>query len=97
LIPILTVKLLARKLPKLWATEHQNDGSLEVDIAHVDEQRLDLRLVDLHDYAHVGVVTLGWIKGLLAALGGRDVVMKQMGWSLGHAAPRELMGEVRWS
>src|SRR5688572_5941115 len=90
LIPILTPKLLARKLPKLWATEHQDDGMLEIDIAHVDDGQLSLRLVGLREYAHIGVVTLGWIKGFLTALGTRDVMVKQTGWSLAQAAPSQL-------
>jgi hypothetical protein len=97
LIPILTPKLLARRLPQLWASEHRADGALEVDIAHVDEQRLALRLAGLVDYAHVGVVTLGWIKGFLSTLGGRELLTKQTGWSLAQPAPTELVGEVRWS
>jgi hypothetical protein len=97
LLPILTPKLLARKLPKLWANDHQEDGALDVDISHVEDGRLSIRMAGLDDYAHVGVATLGWIKGFLAALGARDVVLNQTGWSLGHAAPNELTGEVRWS
>jgi hypothetical protein len=97
LIPILTPKLLARKLPKLWAIEHQEDGALDVDISHVDDGRLALTLAKLDDYPHVGVVALGWIKGFLTALGGRDLIVKQTGWSLAQTAPSELTGEVRWS
>jgi len=97
LIPILTPKLLARRLPQLWASEHQGDGALEVDIAHVDDRQLAVRMVGLDDYAHVGVATLGWIKGFLSTLGGREVLTKQTGWSLGRTAPSELLGEVRWS
>jgi hypothetical protein len=97
LIPILTPKLLARKLPKLWVSEHQSDGTLEVDIAHIDDGRLPFRLATLGDYPHVGVVTLGWIKGFLTALGGSSVVARQTGWSLAHAAPKDLSGEVSWS
>jgi len=97
LMGILTPKLLARKLPDLWTSDHQNDGSLEVDIAEVDDARLGLKLAGLDGYPHVGVVTLGWIKGLVSALGVRDVVLTQTGWSLGHSAPGELTGQVRWS
>jgi hypothetical protein len=97
LMGILTPKLLARKLPDLWTSDHRSDGSLEVDIAQVDDARLGFKLSKLQGYAHVGVVTLGWIKGLISALGVRDVVLKQVGWALGQAAPDELTGEVRWS
>jgi hypothetical protein len=97
LMGILTLKLLARKLPDLWRNDHQDDGSLDVDIAQVDDACLGLKLTGLNGYAHVGVVTLGWIKGLVSALGARDVALKQTGWSLGQAAPDELTYEVRWS
>ena len=97
LMGILTPKLLARKLPDLWLSDHQSDGSLDVDIARVDDARLGLKLSNLQGYAHVGVVTLGWIKGLVGALGARDIALKQAGWSLTQAAPDELTGEVSWS
>jgi hypothetical protein len=97
LMQIMTPKLLAKKLPNWWANDHQHDGVLEADIAQVDDARLSLKLTALEGYAHVGVVTLGWIKGLLRALGRRDVVVKQTGWSLGQPAPNEMTCEVRWS
>jgi hypothetical protein len=97
LMQILTPKLLAKKLPQMWAGDHQADGALEVDTAQVDDGRLLLKLSHLQNYPHVGVVTLGWIKGFLTSLGRRDVTVKQTGWSLGQAGPSELNGEVRWS
>jgi hypothetical protein len=97
LIQLLTPKLLAKKLPQLWVSDHQSDGALETDIAQIDEGKLALRLAALHGYRHVGVVALGWIKGLLMAVGPRDIAVKQTGWSLGQPAPSEMMGEVRWS
>jgi hypothetical protein len=97
LMQILTTKLLAKKLPDFWVADHQSDGTLEADIAQVDEGRLALRLADLHGYQHVGVVALGWVKGLLVSLGHRDVQVKQTGWSLGQTTPSEIACEVRWS
>ena len=97
LMGILTPKMLARKLPDLWRSDHQSDGSLEVDIAQVDDARLGFKLAGVHGYAHIGVVTLGWIQGLVSSLGARNVVLKQTGWSLGHNAPEELTCQVGWS
>jgi hypothetical protein len=97
LLQIVSPKLLVKKLPLLWSSEHQDDGRLDVDIAQADEGRLPLRLSGLLQYEHVGVVTLGWIKGLLTGLGRRDVTVRQTGWSLGQPAPVEINGEVRWS
>lgn len=97
LIPILTPLLLARKLPTLWSADHQDDGRLESDIAHIDSGTLSLKLVGLQHYDHVGVATLGWLKGLLVALGRKGIAIQQTGWSLGQASPSELQAEVRWS
>lgn len=97
LVPILTPLLLARKLPALWVSDHQDDGRMEVDLAQLDSATLSLKLVGLQQYDHVGVATLGWLKGLLIALGHRSVAIKQSGWSLNQGSPGELRGEVRWS
>ena len=97
LVQILTPRLLAKKLPQMWENDHQADGKLDSDIAQIDDGRLSLRLAALHGYQHVGVVALGWVKGLLVALGQREVTVKQAGWSLGQTAPSELTCEVRWS
>lgn len=97
LIRISTPKLLVKKLPNLWVNDHQDDGKLDADIAHVDDARLSLRLTALHGYEHVGIVMLGWVKGLLMALGRRDVVARQTGWSLEQPTPNEMKCEVRWS
>ncbi len=97
LMGILTPRLLARKLPSMWLNDHQNDGALDVDIARVDDAWLGLKLSGLQGYSHGGIEALGWIKGLVGALGARDVVLEQSGWSLGRAAPEELTGEVSWS
>ena len=96
LMQVLTPKLMARKLSQLWASDHRDDGSLYSDIAEVYRGRLLLRLSSASAYDHVGVVTLGWVKGLVTALGGRDVQVQQTGWSLAQPGPGELNGEVRW-
>ncbi len=97
LMQILTPKLLAKKLPNLWAGDHQDDGKLETDIAQIDDARLLYQLQAFQGYEHVGVVTLGWVKGFLMALGRRDVQVKQTGWSFAQAASSEMACEVRWS
>ena len=94
---IATTKLFAKKLPGLWQREHQEDGRLESDIAALDEARLPLRLVGANDYDHVGVMTLGWVGGTLAALGHKNLSIKQNGWTLKQPAPADMTAEVRWS
>ncbi len=97
LLRIISPKLLARKLPELWVLDHQQDGRLEVDIAQVDEAKLALRFGGLEDYPHVGIATLGFVKGLLSALGRRQVRVQQQGWNLVRPAPDQLTCEVHWS
>jgi hypothetical protein len=97
LMPVVTPKLLARKLSPLWASEHREGGILESDIAEVDRGRLSLRLSSVAAYDHVGIAMLGWVKGLFAALGCRELQVQQTGWSLTQPGPGELRGEVRWS
>ena len=97
MLAIMTPRLLAKKLPQLWANEHQTGGRLESDIAHIDDGRLPLRIASAHGYDHVGVATLGGVKGLLGAVGCKDVSVKQTGWRLAQAAPAEMTCEVRWS
>lgn len=97
LIKILNPKLLAKKLPNLWSNDHQDDGRLETDISQVDDGRLPLRLLAGHGYDHVSIATLGWVKGLLGALGCKNVKLQQTGWRLAQPAPSEITCEVRWS
>jgi hypothetical protein len=97
LFGILTPRLLSRKLPELWHNDHQTDGALEVDLGQLDDARMALKLTRLNGYPHVGVVGLGWVKGLMTAVGLRDVTVRQSGWSLSQTSPSELTGEVQWT
>jgi hypothetical protein len=94
---ILTPKLLGRKLPNFWLNDHQEDGVLESDIAQIAEGRLPFTLSAIDGYDNVGIATLGWIKGLLLALGRKDVTVQQSGWSLHKPGPSAMTCEVRWS
>lgn len=97
LFPILTPRLLAKKLPDLWAGAHKDDGCLESDIADVDEGRLGLQISGLDGYEHVGVATLGWVRGLLVAVGKRNITVNQTAWSLAAPNPNNMSCEVQWS
>ncbi len=94
---ISTLKLFAKKLPILWARDHQEDGRLESDFAPIEEARLPLRLSGVRGYEHVGIAALGWIKGLMAPFDRKSLRVKQSGWSLAHGAPEEMTCEVAWS
>ncbi len=96
LLPLLTPKLLGKRLPQLWASEHQGEGRLEVDIAQSDEGRLALTIL-APGYEHISMVTLGFVAGLVRAIGKKDVTVKQTGWSMAQPAPASVSGEVRWS
>jgi hypothetical protein len=94
---IATLKLFAKKLPAIWTRDHQDDGKLESDIAQLDEARLPLRFTGIRGYDHVGVVTLGWVKGALGRFVRKGVQVKQTGWSLRQGGPNEMSCEVSWS
>lgn len=97
LVKVLTPKLLAKKLPNLWTNDHQDDGALESDISLVEEGRLPFKVLVGQGYEHVGIATLGWVKGFLGALGCKDVTVQQTGWRLAQPAPAEITCEVRWA
>ena len=94
---VVTLKLFAKKLPQLWERDHLSSGSLETDIAWLDDGRLPLRLTGVQGYAHAGPAMLGWVKAALQRFVGKTVYVKQTGWSLSQPAPREIQCEVRWS
>lgn len=92
-----TLKLFSKKLPNLWLRDHGLDGRLESDIAQLDDSRLGLQLSGIRGYDHVGIATLGWIKGALGRFTRKNIQIKQTGWSLGQSAPNEMSCEVTWS
>jgi hypothetical protein len=94
---VVTPKLFAKKLPNLWIRDHLDDGRLEGDIALVDESRLPLRFTGIRGYDHIGVVTLGWVRGVMSRFNRRGLQVKQSGWSLRQVAPEEMACEVSWS
>jgi hypothetical protein len=97
LMQIVTLKLFAKTLPKIWARDHQDDSHLEVDIAPIEEGRLPVQIRGTQGYSHSGVVMLGWIKQAISLVARRPVHVKQRGWSLDKPAPDEISGEVYWS
>jgi len=94
---VVTLKLFAKKLPQLWDRDHLACGTLETDIAMLDDGRLPLRLSGIQGYDHVGPAMLGWVKVALQKFVGKTVYVKQTGWSLDQPSPREIQCEVRWS
>jgi hypothetical protein len=96
-ISIAGLKLFAKKLPNLWLRDHQLDGRLDSDIAQLEESRFGLQLNGVRGYDHVGIATLGWIKGVLSRYTRRTIQVKQTGWSLAQPAPNTISGEVSWS
>lgn len=97
LMQIVDVKLFARKLPDMWARDHQDESRLESDISQVEDARVPLRFLGLRGYNHSGIAMLGWIKSGITQLTRRAVHVKQAGWSLSQPAPNELTCEVSWS
>jgi hypothetical protein len=97
LVPILTPRLFAKKLPDMWLDNHQGYGTLESDIAEIDASRLPLHFSGIQEYDGIGIATLGWIRGWLGKIGLKDVTLTQTGWSLQQSAPNEMICEARWS
>jgi hypothetical protein len=95
-LQISTPKLLAKKLPDLWARDHQDGSKLESDIAQLDESRLPLRFTGLRGYDHAGIAKLGWIRSMLAVLTRKPIRVKQDGWTLARPGPDEMTCEVSW-
>jgi hypothetical protein len=56
-----------------------------------------VRLSDVAGVDHNGVVTLGWIKFGMKALGKTGVRITQTGWTLAAPAPGEVAYEIRWA
>jgi hypothetical protein len=97
LLPVLSLKLLAKNLPLIWTREHQDGSALEIDMAPIEEGRLPWRILGARSYDHVGVVALGWVKEMVAQLTRREVRTRQQGWSLRAPASDEIQCEVSWS
>lgn len=95
-LPIVNLKLFAKKLPALWTREHQDDSRLETDIVALDESRLPFRLMMIRGYDHVGVAQLGWLKAVMSRVIRKPLQVKQAGWSLSRPGPNEIVGEVSW-
>lgn len=94
---VVTLKLFAKRLPQLWERDHLACGSLEADIAWLDDGRLPLRLTGAQGYDHAAPAMLGWVKAALQRFVGKSVYVKQTGWSLSQPSPRDIQCEVRWS
>jgi hypothetical protein len=96
-VRVITPRLFGKKLPALWTNDHGDDGRLESDIAPIEEGRLPFRLSGAVGYDHVGIAMLGWVKAVMTELSGKQVTVRQVGWSLRSASPADLVSEVTWS
>ena len=66
-------------------------------MAPIEEGRLPWRVLGARDYDHVGIVALGWVKGIVAQLTRSEVRTRQQGWTLRAPAADEIQCEVSWS
>lgn len=96
LMKVMTPTLFAKKVPDFW-TRDQRGGHFEVDVERAGAGAIDMALVDVEGYDHIGVVSIGWIQFGMAALGKRDVRVTQDGWSAAAPGPRRIGYQVRWS
>lgn len=96
LMRIMTPTLFAKKVPEFWKRD-QRGGHFEVDVSQADQGKIAMKLVDVAGYDHIGIVSIGWIKFGMTALGKKDIAIKQDGWSMATPGPREIAYEVTWS
>lgn len=96
LMRIMTPTLFAKKIPEFWKRD-QRGGAFEVDVSAADQGKIGMKLVDVAGYDHIGIVSIGWIRFGMGALGKKGVQIQQDGWSLANPGPREVRYEVTWS
>jgi hypothetical protein len=93
---IMSPTLFAKKIPEFWKRD-QRGGFFEADVSAADRAVIRMRLADVEGYDHIGIVSIGWIRFGMTALGKHDVRITQTGWTAGQPAPREIRYEVTWS
>jgi hypothetical protein len=93
---IMTPTLFAKKIPDLWKRD-QRGGQFEADVSDAERGLIRMRLDDVAGYDHIGIVSIGWIKFGMAALGKKDVRINHSGWSLATPAPRTIEYQIAWS
>lgn len=96
LMKIMTPTLFAKKVPDFWKRDHRG-GHFEVDVSKAGDGKIDLKLVDVGDYDHIGPVAIGWIKFGMTSLGKKDVKVDIDGWSLDNPNPPVVSYQVTWS
>jgi len=96
LMRIMTPTLFAKKVPDFWKRD-QRGGWFEADVTKAGDGVIKMKLVDVEGYDHIGIVSIGWIKFGMTALGKKKVKIEQDGWSLSQPGPREISYQVTWS
>lgn len=93
---IMTPILFAKKIPDFFRRDH-SAGRFEADTSRADEGLIALRLTDVEEFDHIGVVAIGWIKFGMKALGKKGVTITQRGWTLAAPGPKDIAYEIRWT
>lgn len=93
---IMTPVLFASKVPDFYRRDH-SAGTFEVDTSRAADSLLRMRLVDVANFDHIGVVSIGWIKFGMKTLGKAGVTVIQRGWTLAAPGPRDISYEIRWT
>lgn len=96
LMKVLTPGLFAKKIPEFWKRDHTG-GHFEVNTEGAKTGSLELELCDVEGFDHIGAVAIGWMTYGFTAMGKRDVVVTQKGWSLATPGPANIRYHVRWS
>ncbi len=96
LMKILTPALFAKKIPEFWQRD-QKGGHVEVDTSGASSGSMKLKICDIEGFDHIGIVSMGWMKFGMKAMGKEDVVVTQEGWTLANPGPKEVSYDLKWS
>lgn len=93
---ILTPTLFAKKVPEIWQRDHKGSGHFEVDVTHVGEGRIAMKLVGADGFDHIAPSAIGFITFALNTMGKKNVSVKQEGWSIATPSPHVVNYDVTW-
>lgn len=93
-LKILSPAQFAKKIPQLFERDHRGGGKFEV--TSVGDRHIDLSLLDVKGFDHIGAVSVGWIKFGLHAMGKESVNVALTGWSVKQPGPEQVHYRVQW-
>jgi hypothetical protein len=93
---LLTVELLAKKLPRLWRLDHQDSVGVQVELTLV-ESRARVVATGIGSFDHAGPLYAGWLGHVFGRTIGAPVRVKHQGWAVESPAADRLEWEIQWA